>query len=80
MLNENGYLLHVHLITVEVGIVWRCHGKIEAESFETMSLRYHNARNKLTGIWHQLDSMAHHTHFVQRRLSIEEHKAIEENN
>lgn len=28
----------------------------------------------LTGIWHQSDTMTHHTHFVQTRLPIEQNK------
>ena len=28
---EQDYILHIHLVTVEVGIIRRCHGKVEAE-------------------------------------------------
>ena len=31
----------------------------------------------LTGIWHQLDSVTHHTHLVQTRLPIKEHVAVQ---
>jgi hypothetical protein len=34
-----GYPLHVHLIAIEVGVVGRCHGEIEAESLHSVVSR-----------------------------------------
>ena len=48
--------MHVHFVAVEVGVVGRCYREVHAERRP----RQH------------LDSMAHHGHFVERRLPIED--------
>mmetsp|Transcript_14393 Transcript_14393/g.39001 ORF Transcript_14393/g.39001 Transcript_14393/m.39001 type:complete len:244 (-) Transcript_14393:836-1567(-) len=50
--------MHVHLITVEVGVVGRGDRQVEAES----------------GVGQDAHAVAHHTHFVQRGLTVEEHQ------
>ena len=69
-------ILHVHLITVEIGVVRRRHGQVQTEGYTTNQyLRYAWAIKELTGVRHELHPMAHHTHLVQTRLTVEEHVA-----
>ena len=45
---DKDYLLHVHLITDEVGIVWRCYGKIYAKSLSSrVSKVYANTQENI---------------------------------
>ena len=49
--------VRIHLVSVEIGVVWRSHHHGEPESVER----------------HDPDAVRHHAHPVERRLSVEEH-------
>ena len=49
--------VQVHLITIKVGVVRRRDTEVETES----------------RVVHEFDAMRHHTHLVQRRLTVKEH-------
>ena len=53
--------MHVHLITIEIGVVWRRYRQVEPER----------------GVREDADTVTHHGHFMQRWLTVEDdHVAI----
>ena len=53
--------MHVHLVTIEIGVIRRSHRQVEPEG----------------GVWQDADPVAHHGHLMQRRLTVkDDHVAI----
>lgn len=52
--------VHVHFIAVEVGVVGGGHAQVESEGRK----------------WEYFDAVAHHAHFVERWLAVEQHDVV----